>query len=66
MRHASPHPWKNLFAAAYSRNYINFSDPKDPADRIITATALVEGMSLLTADGAIRRSKAFHTIWLMP
>jgi PIN domain nuclease of toxin-antitoxin system len=37
--------------------------PKDPADRIIAATALVEGMSLLTADRAIRRSGALSTIW---
>ena len=37
--------------------------PKDPADRIIGATALVEGIVLLTADRAIRRSKAVHTIW---
>ena len=37
--------------------------PKDPADRIIGATALVEGLSLLTADREIRRSRAVHTIW---
>lgn len=37
--------------------------PKDPADRIIAATALVEGLSLLTADREIRRSKVLHTIW---
>ena len=37
--------------------------PKDPADRIIGATALVEGLSLLTADRKIRRSKALQTIW---
>jgi len=37
--------------------------PKDPADRIIAATALVEGMSLLTADREIRRSRALRTIW---
>ena len=37
--------------------------PKDPADRIIGATALVEGLSLLTADRKIRRSRAVHTIW---
>src|SRR5271165_2766865 len=29
--------------------------PKDPADRIIGATALVEGLALLTADREIRR-----------
>jgi len=37
--------------------------PKDPADRIIGATSLGEGLSLLTADRAIRRSRALHTIW---
>jgi PIN domain nuclease of toxin-antitoxin system len=37
--------------------------PKDPADRIIGATALVEGLTLLTADREIRRSRALHTIW---
>jgi PIN domain nuclease of toxin-antitoxin system len=37
--------------------------PKDPADRMIGATALVEGLSLLTADREIRRSRALHTIW---
>ena len=37
--------------------------PKDPADRIIGATALVEGLSLVTADREILRSKALHTIW---
>jgi len=39
------------------------SYPKDPADRIIGATALVEGLSLLTADREIRRLRAFPTIW---
>jgi PIN domain nuclease of toxin-antitoxin system len=37
--------------------------PKDPADRIIGATALVEGLPLLTADREIRRSKVIRTIW---
>ncbi len=37
--------------------------PKDPADRIIGATALVEGLPLLTADRAIRRWRALRTIW---
>jgi PIN domain nuclease of toxin-antitoxin system len=37
--------------------------PKDPADRIIGATALVEGLSLLTADRGIRRSRMLQTIW---
>ncbi len=37
--------------------------PKDPADRMIVATALVEGLSLITADREIRRSKVVSTIW---
>lgn len=37
--------------------------PKDPADRIIGATALVEGLSLVTADAQIRNSRAVPTIW---
>ena len=37
--------------------------PKDPADRIIGATAIVEGLPLLTADREIRRSKTVRTIW---
>ena len=39
------------------------SYPKDPADRVIGATAMVEGISLVTADEDIRRSKALRTIW---
>jgi PIN domain nuclease of toxin-antitoxin system len=37
--------------------------PKDPADRIIGATALVEGLSLITADRQIHRSRVVKTIW---
>ncbi len=39
------------------------SYPKDPADRIIGATALIEDMPLLTADREIRKSRAVPTIW---
>lgn len=39
------------------------SYPDDPADRVIGATALVEGIPLVTADATIRRSKALPTIW---
>ena len=39
------------------------SYPKDPADRIIGATALTEGLVLVTADREIRRSRALRTIW---
>jgi PIN domain nuclease of toxin-antitoxin system len=37
--------------------------PKDPADRLIAATAMVEGIALVTADLRIRRSKAVETVW---
>lgn len=37
--------------------------PKDPADRIIGATAIAEGLPLITADREIRRSKALRTVW---
>ena len=37
--------------------------PNDPADRIIGATALVEGIPLITADAGIHRSKAVRTVW---
>jgi PIN domain nuclease of toxin-antitoxin system len=45
-------------AAALPASY-----PNDPADRIIGATAIVEGLPLVTADGAIRKSKLVRTIW---
>jgi PIN domain nuclease of toxin-antitoxin system len=37
--------------------------PRDPADRVIAATALVEGTPLVTADLEVQRSKALRTIW---
>ena len=37
--------------------------PKDPVDRIIAATALVEGLAVVTADREIRHSKVVPTIW---
>lgn len=37
--------------------------PKDPADRVIAATAAIEGMDLVTADAQIRRAKVVPTIW---
>ena len=39
------------------------SYPKDPMDRILGATSIVEGLRLITADAAIRRSKALDTLW---
>jgi PIN domain nuclease of toxin-antitoxin system len=37
--------------------------PKDPMDRLIGATAIAEGLTLITADATIRKSKALSTIW---
>lgn len=39
------------------------SFPKDPVDRLIAATALIEDIPLLTADREIRKSGAVPTIW---
>lgn len=37
--------------------------PRDPADRIIGATALVHGATLITADQHIRKAKGLRTLW---
>ena len=37
--------------------------PKDPADRLIGATARAEGLPLVTADRQLRQSKLLQTIW---
>lgn len=37
--------------------------PRDPQDRLIGSTAIVEGIPLVTADANIRRSRAVSTIW---
>src|SRR5208283_2636817 len=37
--------------------------PKDPADRLIAATAMVEGWRLVTADERIQRSRVVETVW---
>jgi PIN domain nuclease of toxin-antitoxin system len=39
------------------------SFPKDPSDRIIAATALVEGLRLVTADHDLRRHRELGCIW---
>ena len=44
-------------------SHLPASYPKDPADRLIGATAQAAGIELITADAAIRRSKAVRTIW---
>lgn len=39
-------------------------DPiRDPADRLIVATALLQGVPLVTKDDRIRRSGVVETIW---
>jgi PIN domain nuclease of toxin-antitoxin system len=47
-----------VLADQFSADY-----PADPADRLIGATALSEGMPLVTKDRNIRKSQAFRTIW---
>lgn len=42
----------------FSVNY-----PRDPADRQIGATAIVHGLTLLTADGPIRNSGEVPCLW---
>jgi PIN domain nuclease of toxin-antitoxin system len=37
--------------------------PRDPADRIIGATARAEGLTLVTRDEKIRRSPLLRTVW---
>jgi PIN domain nuclease of toxin-antitoxin system len=37
--------------------------PRDSADRLIAATALIEGAPLITADTSIRESELLSTIW---
>jgi PIN domain nuclease of toxin-antitoxin system len=37
--------------------------PRDPADRLIGATARAEGLALVTQDQALRRSTLLKTIW---
>jgi len=39
------------------------SYPNDPVDRVIGATAMIEDIPLITADRAIRKSRALPTIW---
>ena len=36
---------------------------KDPADRIIAATSIIENANLVTADNELRQSKKVATIW---
>ena len=45
-------------AAQFPEDY-----PRDPADRLIGATARAEGMTLVTRDERIRRSPLVRTVW---
>ena len=47
-------PWP----ISYHPNYSN-----DPCDCLIGATALAEGIPLVTKDRTIRKSRAITTIW---
>lgn len=44
---------------------VDFTDdfPRDPADRLIAATARAEGVPLVTRDERIRKSPLVKTIW---
>ncbi len=44
---------------------VQFPDdyPKDPADRLIGATAMAEGLALVTRDERIRENHRIKTIW---
>jgi PIN domain nuclease of toxin-antitoxin system len=50
-------------AVAAATTRLPASYPRDPADRIIGATALVHGATLITADQRIRKAKAVRTLW---
>jgi PIN domain nuclease of toxin-antitoxin system len=47
-----------VLATQFSEDY-----PRDPADRIIGATARAEGMALVTQDEGIRDCPLLRTIW---
>ena len=44
-------------------NQLPTNYPGDPCDRLIGATALVEGIALITKDSKIRACKEIKTIW---
>lgn len=55
---------QNLTTAIASASAnIDLGKNKDPADHIIVATALVKGLSLLTADRQMQTCPAIKTIW---
>ena len=54
-------PLDELVAVRSQRFSLQF--PKDPADRIIAATALVHSLTLVTADEKIRESGEVPCLW---
>jgi len=52
-----------LASEEFLRRLQSYVRAGDPMDRIITATAMVEGVPLVTADRNIRRSRLVKTIW---
>ncbi|HEY6448641.1 MAG TPA: type II toxin-antitoxin system VapC family toxin [Acidobacteriaceae bacterium] len=50
-------------AIAIAAAQLPSSFPSDPFDRIISATAITEGLPLVTPETRIRRSRALRTIW---
>ena len=51
-------PTVTALASQFPEDY-----PRDPADRLIGATARAEGVPLITHDARIRHSKLIRTIW---
>ena len=55
--------WELTPAIAAAAAYLPFTFPGDPMDRLIAATARVEGMALVTSDRRIQDSRVVRTIW---
>jgi PIN domain nuclease of toxin-antitoxin system len=55
----------NPITAEIARMSVDFDDSvnRDPADRIIAATSLVEDAPLVTADKNLIKAKIINTIW---
>jgi PIN domain nuclease of toxin-antitoxin system len=67
LRHAASVPQLDILpiTAEVAIESEQFSDefPSDPADRLICATARVHGLTLLTGDRAIQRTREVATLW---
>jgi PIN domain nuclease of toxin-antitoxin system len=48
---------------AIESDQLGDSFPRDPADRLIAATARVHDLTLITSDRPIRKSRAARTLW---